>query len=260
MWNQWAVHGYSTRHWSCQRVHIVSFSCLHLGRDGCKAELSRTCRPAHLQEALQDNGRRMTMSVWQFRVPEQVGQYTKQKPLNLSSLSFGSPTVTYDYTFQGSDQCIHTQGQGTRPHLSMNCRCVLKLLQSSLCLQMLTCFLHEKYTPSRDRPLWHQAQAAQAIGPGFHHHQIMSLSSVCDRQLNDDLNLGSVSSAECRELICKLKWEFYFGWGGGGGNGRDGKKHLQGMLQFTSNNISNVTNNKTQGAKVSQGPCSKWGT
>lgn len=107
--------------------------------------------------------------------------------------------------FSRSDQCIHTQGQGTRPHLSMNCRCVLKLLQSSLCLQMLTCFLHEKYTPSRDRPLWHQAQAAQAIGPGFHHHQIMSLSSVCDRQLNDDLNLGSVSSAECRELICKLK-------------------------------------------------------
>lgn len=68
------------------------------------------------------------------------------------------------------------------------------------------------------------------------------------------LNLGSVSSAESQELICKLKWELYFEWKK---MGETGKKHFKECLQFTSNNISNVTNNKTQGAKVSQGPCHK---
>lgn len=185
---------------------------------------------------LQDDGRRTTMSAWQFRVPEQVGQYTKQKPLHLSSLSLRSHTASSlsHTTFQGSYQYIHTQGQGTRPHLSMNCRCILKLLQSSLWPQTLTCFLHEKYTPSQDPSLWHQAQVRLRLLV-----QDFIIIKSCPYQVfaigNSmmTLNLGSVSSAECQELICKLKWEFYFGWGK---NGRDWKKHWKecfNLLQIT---------------------------
>lgn len=147
--------------------------------------------------------------------------------------------------------------RGQDPTSRWICRCILKLLQSSLWPQTLTCFLREKYTPSQGPPLWHQAQVRRRLLI-----QDVIIIKSCPYQLfaigNSliTLNLGSVSSAECQELICKLKWEFYFGWEK---NGRL-KEALKGMLQFSSNNISNVTNNKTQGAKVSQGPCHKWGT
>jgi len=38
------------------------------------------------------------------------------------------------------------------------------------------------------------------------------------------------------------------------------KKHFKECFQFTSNNIWNITNNKTQEAKISPGPGYKWGT
>lgn len=102
------------------------------------------------------------------------------------------------------------------------CRCILKLLQSSLWPQTLTCFLREKYTPSQDPPLWHQAQVRRRLSV-----QDFIIIKSCPYQVfaigNSliTLNLGSVSSAERQELICKLKWEFYFGWKKMG----DWKKH-----------------------------------
>lgn len=105
------------------------------------------------------------------------------------------------------------KGRGQDPTPQWICRCILKLLQSSLWPQTLTCFLHEKYTPSQDPPLWHQAQVKlRLLVQDFiiiksYPYQVFAIGSSLIT-----LNLGSVSSAECQELICELKWEFYFGW------------------------------------------------
>lgn len=65
---------------------------------------------------------------WQFRVPEQVLQWTKKKLPGLISPSLGSHTASFlSYSiFQSSRKSTQIQGKWTRPHVSMNLQLCFK--------------------------------------------------------------------------------------------------------------------------------------